>query len=110
MAQQAHEATVPEWTLGDRLRKAREVAHVSTDEMAAVLEVSDRTIRNYESGRTPIKRPSINSWALRTGVPFEWLWSGTENHESGDPLTKWYGDDCAPCSGQQALFLMPIAA
>ena len=70
-------ARVPEFTFGDRLRKAREHAGVSTDEMAAVLEVSARTIGNYENERTPVKGPVIKEWAMRCGVPVEWLRSGT---------------------------------
>jgi transcriptional regulator with XRE-family HTH domain len=65
--------SVPEWTLGDRLRKARIWAGLTTDEMAAELDVTTRTVTNYESDHTRPRRPVIALWALRTGVPFEWL-------------------------------------
>ena len=76
-------ARVPEFTFGDRLRKAREHAGVSTDEMAAVLEVSVRTIGNYENERTPVKGPVIKEWAMRCGVPYEWLRTGHVTPEHG---------------------------
>jgi transcriptional regulator with XRE-family HTH domain len=75
--------TIPRWTRGDRLRKARLVAGVSPEEMADLLEVTDRTIRNYEQDRTPIKRPAVAAWALRTGIDREWLWNGIEPDDDG---------------------------
>ena len=68
--------TIPTFTLGDRLRKAREHAGVSVDEMAAILDVSDRTVRNYEGDKTPIKRPSVVAYAMRCNVPIDWLIAG----------------------------------
>lgn len=74
---------MPEFTLGDRLRKAREWAGVSTDEMAVVIDVSSRTIGNYENDRTPVRGPVISEWALRTGVPVEWIRTGAISQPDG---------------------------
>jgi len=64
---------VPTFTLGDRLRKSLEVADLTVEEMAQRLGVSDRTIRNYTSERTPIKRGFTLQWALICGVDPNWL-------------------------------------
>lgn len=45
-------AEVPLWTLTDRVRKAREHAGLSQEELADVLQVARSTIGNWESGRT----------------------------------------------------------
>lgn len=63
----------------DRLGKALEVSGVSSNEMAKYLGVSRTTISNYINGRTPAKRQTLVSWALRTGVPIAWLEDGTES-------------------------------
>ena len=76
---------VPEFTLGDRLRKAREHAGVTTDEMAVVIDVTARTIGNYENDRTPVRGPVIKEWAMRTGVPYEWLRTGHVGTTPDDP-------------------------
>jgi len=44
--------TVPVWTLGERLHKARTMAGVSVEDMAADIGRTDRTIRNYENDST----------------------------------------------------------
>lgn len=75
---------VPEFTFGDRLRKAREHAGVSTDEMAVVIDVSGRTIGNYENDRTPVRGPVVKAWAMRTGVPVEWLLTGRVTTQDDD--------------------------
>ena len=64
---------VPAWTLGDRMRKAREHAGLKQSELAAEIGIARSSIVNYESSRTEPSRPILLSWALRCGVPFEWL-------------------------------------
>jgi transcriptional regulator with XRE-family HTH domain len=70
------EPTVPAWTLGDRMRKAREHAGLKQSELAGEIGIARSSIVNYESGRTEPSRPILLSWALRCGVDHEWL-SGT---------------------------------
>ena len=93
---------VPEWTVQDRLRKARESAGLEQAELAARIGVARTTIGNYERGITPPKRPLLLSWALATGVPSDWLESGKESpdgdgepggvvvrHQGLEPRTRW---------------------
>lgn len=66
-----------EFGLGDRLSKSLHVAGISTTEMAHELEMSRATISNYLNGHTKPKRLYLKMWALKTGVPLEWLETGT---------------------------------
>lgn len=71
----------------DRLSKALKLGKVSSNEMAAHLDVSRTTISNYINGRTEPKRSQIRDWALRTGVPMEWLETGAETPGAPDDGT-----------------------
>lgn len=66
-------------TLPERLKRARLAAGVTAAEMALVLECTDRTIRNYESGATPIKPREIRDWAMRCGGSRVHSWVTTGN-------------------------------
>ena len=68
---------VPQWTIGDRLRKAREDAGLDQGQLAEAMEVSRKTIGNNETGRVQPRRIVVRAWALATGVSFDWLWDGT---------------------------------
>lgn len=67
---------VPTFGLRHRLALALEAAEVSVAAMADELGVSRNTVGNYLAGRTTPPRPTLRVWALRCGVPFEWLWTG----------------------------------
>ena len=70
--------SVPEWDQADRLTKALRVAEMSVQDMADYLEVHRNTISAWINGRTPIGSQSLRLWALRTGVPYEWLKDGKQ--------------------------------
>lgn len=71
--------TVPQWTPRDRLRKAREVTGLNQADFAHDLGVSRGTVKNYERGATAeYKRPVLLAWAMRSGVPLEWLLTGQD--------------------------------
>ena len=69
----AHTEVVPQWTLTDRLRKARESAGLNQPQLAEALGVSSNTVGNYERGFTTPRRMVLMAWAMVTGVPVEWL-------------------------------------
>lgn len=75
---------VPEFTIGDRLRKARETAGMDQGELAEAMGVSRRTVSNNESGHVKPRVIVIRAWALATGVSVEWLESG-KVPEGGGP-------------------------
>lgn len=63
----------PEFTLADRLRKARETAELSQDELARALTIGRNSIGRYEAGTYPPSRAVIIAWAMVTGVDLRWL-------------------------------------
>jgi transcriptional regulator with XRE-family HTH domain len=63
----------PQWTLGDRLRKAREVAGLSQTEMAEAIGIARNSVGRYEAGAYEPSRPVMIAWAFRTGVALDWL-------------------------------------
>jgi len=71
-----HEVHVPEWTMGDRLRKAREEAGLSQSELAAAIKVSRATVSNAEVGARHPLAITVGAWARATGVPEAWLLTG----------------------------------
>lgn len=76
-----HVSTVPahrlDFDLSDRLGKALRVANLSAGAMAEYLGVHRNTVGNYLNGRTGADRRTMRLWALRCGVPLEWLETGT---------------------------------
>jgi transcriptional regulator with XRE-family HTH domain len=68
--------TVPEWTLTDRLKKARERAGFTQVEMARELGIGRSTVAAYESGKNATPRKIVLAWAMITSVPPGWLWDG----------------------------------
>ena len=56
---------IPEWSLGDRVRKAREWAELDQVQLAEATGISRTTISNYERDATAASRA--------TGVDIRWL-------------------------------------
>ena len=69
MSTTAQMGTIPQWTVGDRLRKARVVRGVPPQEMAKILGRSVRSVYGYESDSIPVRVDVINQYALRLAVP-----------------------------------------
>lgn len=62
---------------GDRLKKAREEAGITVQDMAARLDVDRHSVSRYE--RTGAARKLVvEAYARHTGFAFEWLWAGQE--------------------------------
>lgn len=75
---------VPEWTKADRLRKSREAAGMERPYLAQLTGLSLTTISNYENGHGNPRASNMRMWAVATGVPFEWLDTGTVPAEATD--------------------------
>lgn len=65
-----------EQTIGDRLRKARELTGMTKEEFAEKTEISRTVVANLESGVGPYKQPYLITWAHFTGASLEWLKTG----------------------------------
>lgn len=75
--------TIPEWTLGDRLRKARELTGLDQTEFASRIDISRKTVGNYETGRVEARMIVLKQWALATGVDLAWLIGSGNPHGDG---------------------------
>ena len=77
---------VPQWDLADRLRKALRVAGVSVQDMAEELGIHRNTVSGYLNGQHAPSRAVLIVWAMRTGVPVEWLVHGGPDEGEDDTL------------------------
>lgn len=59
------------------MRIALEHGHVSVADMAETLGCDRNTVGNYLSGRTTPRLPTLRVWAMRCGVPLDWIRYGT---------------------------------
>lgn len=100
---------IPTWSLVDRLRKSREAAGLTQQQLAKALGVSRRTLVTYERN-DQLKRRVLMAWALATGVPLAWLEQGTEP-ENGPDGGPDQGLGVSPCNHRIATLLsFPTAA
>jgi transcriptional regulator with XRE-family HTH domain len=89
---EAERSRIPEWSLGERLRKARAWAGVSVEQLAADIGRTSRTIRNYENDATTAPLLVLKCYAMRTRVPVRWFQTGEDCGPDDDPevSTIWY--------------------
>ena len=67
---------IPDWSFGDRLRKARrDIADLSQQEMADRLDVTQRALASWESGRTAPRDMQFIADKVEalTGVSAAWI-------------------------------------
>ncbi|MFD2840113.1 helix-turn-helix domain-containing protein [Populibacterium corticicola] len=86
MSIDAFAGKIPQFTMGDRLRKAREQAGLESSEFADEIGVSRNTITNYERDKVAPRKIVLKAWALRTGVPIQWLETGIAPSPNPDGL------------------------
>jgi len=77
MGEHPAQVSVPEWDLADRMRKALRESGLSVQDMAGYLEVTMGTVSTWIIGSNTPTTQTIRLWALRCGVPFEWLCHGS---------------------------------
>jgi DNA-binding XRE family transcriptional regulator len=75
------EQRVHQFTLGDRLRKARMATGLSSQDMADLLDASRTTVSNYEHGRTEPTATVAARWAELTDVNLVWLITGEDDDD-----------------------------
>lgn len=102
--QQVERATL-QWTVVDRLRKAREealnedgrVVGLSQQELADRVDISLRSVVNYEDPTYPSTRKSgvIKRWALACGYSYEMVAYGVDpTLPTGGPVSVESGSPC----------------
>jgi transcriptional regulator with XRE-family HTH domain len=72
----AQRLRAPEFTLSDRLTKAREAARITQERMGELLGCSRRTIVRYEHGGAHVPRSVVLAYHVATQTDLEWLESG----------------------------------
>lgn len=72
--------SLPQFEMRHRMSLALEYGSVSINEMAQHLGASRTTISNYLHGRTQPRRADLIAWAMKCGVPFEWLVGDDESY------------------------------
>lgn len=87
---------VPEFTKADRIRKARESAGLSQQEMADRIGIARSSITNYEKGHHAPLPTILKQLAMATGVPLAWM-------ETGEG-----GDNDGPGAGDTQGYLEPL--
>lgn len=70
----------PQWTISDRLVKARHWADMTQEEMAETLGMHRKTLIRHERSDNPPKS-FVLAYAAATGVPVSWL-LGLEDDEA----------------------------
>ena len=71
---------------GDWMKKALDVASVSSKSMAEYLGVEPATVSRWLNGKRAPSKQTLRLWALRTGVPLSYLETGSlANEESPRP-------------------------
>jgi len=85
MSEQPQHVAALEWDVADRMRKSLRHSDVGVSDMAAYLGVARNTVSTWINGRIEPSRQTLRLWALRTGVQFEWLESGTVSADRPDP-------------------------
>lgn len=65
----------PEWTFGDRIRKARRRAGLTVQEFAAALDITASALGQYETDRaTPRDIVALSMRVQQqTGIPAAWM-------------------------------------
>ncbi len=80
---------IPEVLVGDRMRIALRHADMTAGQMAEYLDVGRNTVSTWMNGHIKPKRQTMILWAMRTGVPLEWLETGVVRHQGLEPRTRW---------------------
>lgn len=83
MTQATTPERVPQFDLADRMRKALREANIDVQDMAAYLGVSRTSVSSWINGRIRPSTQTQRLWALRCGVPYEWLSRGSTSQDSG---------------------------
>ncbi len=93
MSEQLTHAHVPEWDVADRMRKAARESHIGVQDMADYHGVSRTTVSTWINGRVSPSAQTLRLWAMRCGVPLDWLRSGTA--DTPPPFLGGKGVECA---------------
>lgn len=72
------EPSIPFEDLPERMKRSRHRMGWDQDEIGNYLGVHQRTVANYETGKTEPKLALLKAWAAITNVPLDWLVFGSQ--------------------------------
>ena len=102
-----------EWTLGDRLAKARRRNGWSQADLAERLGIGRRSISRYEEDHARPSRAVLIAWAQVTDTPLAWLEGGDvsvpKSDHLGEPSRQRLSDLLGGAFGHPSKFI-PAAA
>ena len=75
---------VPQWTVADRLRKAREITGMTQTDFGSLMYLTRKQVGNVETGVTKAGKELLIKWAMASNVDLEWLKTG-EGSPDGPP-------------------------
>ena len=81
-----HDFVIPQFTMGDRMRRAMQDAGYSVNEAAEYLDVNRHTVSRWINDTIVPPMTVQRLWAMWTGVPFTWLHTGEKPAPDGDGL------------------------
>ena len=67
---------VPQWSVADRVRKARETSGLKQAELAESIGMARTSLARIEQGKVEPRRTSLIAIAFATRVPLEWIEHG----------------------------------
>lgn len=79
--------TIPQWTIADRLRKAREMTGMDQSQFAEHAGLSRQGVNAAERGQSTPRRSTLKLWALSTGVPLHWIETGETPSPGGEGVS-----------------------
>ena len=72
-----------EFDLADRMRRALRISGVTVQDVADYLGVARNTVSTWINGHIVPSKQTLRLWAMKTGVPFAWLETGTAPADDG---------------------------
>ena len=82
---------IPQWTVADRVRKARESARLKQNDLSKLLGMARTSLARIEQGKSDPRRTTLIGIAFATNVDLTWLETGET--PGGDMPTG--GEECA---------------
>ena len=87
MTAQAHEPRIPEWTLQDKLRKARTAAGFDQTQLAHEMGISRALVSGYELGTMKPRRSNVIAWAFACNVDPHWMLPHLDSNQEPSDYT-----------------------
>ena len=96
-----------EMTYGERFMKARRLNGWTQQQLAERLGLDRKTVLGIEADKRRPKKSVVIAWSVVTGVPLEWLETGTITATDTETITGGY---LQPHAYDLPLFAFPVAA